>query len=116
MLKTAKRGINLLRIGWGLRQAGKQSSEAETLLAQRALAAMFSEARGVTMKVGQLFGDKGNESPFRELLDNIEAMPLESILPEIDRALGRPHQEVFQHIEESTAAASLGPGAPCRSP
>lgn len=91
-----------------MHQAGQAHSEAEKILAQRALTALFSEARGVTMKIGQLFGDKTDDTPFRELLDNIEPMPLVDILPEIDRTLGCPHQEVFQSIEESSAAASLG--------
>lgn len=108
MLNTARRGLQLIKIGWGLRQAGQAHSEAEKLLAQRALTALFAEARGVTMKIGQLFGDKTDDTPFRDLLDNIEPLPLSAILPEIDRALGRPHQEVFATIEEASAAASLG--------
>ncbi|MBD3669220.1 MAG: ABC transporter [Gammaproteobacteria bacterium] len=102
------RGLKLLRIGWQARKMGQSHSDAERLLAQRALTAMFAEARGVTMKIGQLFADSDEATPFRELLDNIEPLPLETVLPLIDRQLGRPYHEVFEHIEASSAAASLG--------
>lgn len=102
------RGIQMLRIGWGARKAGQAHSDAERLLAQRALSAMLAGARGVTMKVGQLFADTDSDNPFRQLLDNIEPLPLADILPFIESQLGHPWQQSFRHIEEAHAAASLG--------
>lgn len=98
----------MLRIGWGMRKAGQAHSDAERLLAQRALSAMFAGARGVTMKVGQLFADTDPANPFKQLLDNIEPLPLETVYPLIDQQLGHPWQQSFNHIEEAYAAASLG--------
>lgn len=102
------RGLQMLRIGWGVRKAGQAHSDAERLLAQRALSAMFAGARGVTMKVGQLFADTDSANPFKQLLDNIEPLPLDTILPFIEKQLGHPWQQSFSHIEEAYAAASLG--------
>jgi len=98
----------MLRIGWGMRKAGQAHTDAERLLAQRALSAMFAGARGVTMKVGQLFADTDADNPFRQLLDNIEPLPLEAVLPLIEQQLGYPWQQSFSHIDEAYAAASLG--------
>jgi len=108
MKTSLGRSLTLLRIGWNARKLGQGHSEAERLLAQRALTALFAEARGVTMKVGQLFADVDEPTPFRELLDNIEPLPLEQALPLIDAQLGHPHSEVFASIDAASAAASLG--------
>lgn len=114
MSGSLRRGLTLLRLGWQARKLGEKHSEAERLLAQRALTAIFAEARGVTMKVGQLFADGEEPTPFRQLLDNIEPLPLDQALPLIDAQLGCPHAEVFAELGEATAAASLGQVHPAR--
>ncbi|MBD3609766.1 MAG: ABC transporter [Gammaproteobacteria bacterium] len=108
MNNALKRGLDMLRIGWGMRKIGQSHTDAEKLLAQRALTSLFAEARGVTMKVGQLFADAEEDTPFKELLDNIEPLPLEAILPVIDAQLGESHENIFTSIDEASAAASLG--------
>lgn len=108
MNNPLSRGLKLLRIGWNLKKLGQTHSEAERLLAQRALSALFAEARGVTMKVGQLFADENETTPFRELLDNIEPLPLAVVKPLIESQLGQPITQVFQQLDEAQAAASLG--------
>jgi len=105
----ARRSANWLRLGWGMRKLGQAHSDAERVLAQRALTRVFSQARGITMKVGQLMADADQEeTPFQDLLDNIEPMPMEQVLPVLARYLGQPVDNVFLNIEPAYAAASLG--------
>lgn len=107
MLNQLKRGIQIGKAGLAARQLRNADDERTREIARKALAQVFSNARGVMMKVGQLLVDS-EDSPYRKLLDNIEPFPLEIMLPEIEKSLGRPVEEVFASIEESSAAASLG--------
>ncbi|MDH5693458.1 MAG: AarF/UbiB family protein, partial [Gammaproteobacteria bacterium] len=108
MLNTTKRGIELARMAWEARKLGEKYSEAEQALARRHLVNLFKQARGVTMKVGQLFANSESDSDFNELVDNIEPLPLEMITPIVERALGKKLHDVFLSFDPSTAAASLG--------
>jgi hypothetical protein len=77
--------------------------------ARRALGDLFADARGVTMKFGQLLaGNSGQDDAFHSLISTIAPTPLRDIEPAIAAALGRPVDTVFEAIEESRHAASLG--------
>ena len=76
--------------------------------AKRALAGLMADARGVPMKIGQFLASRAGNEAFSDLVTGIPARPLEEMLPELERQLGRPASEVFSSIDESVAAASLG--------
>ena len=105
---TAKRAAHLIRIGWTARKVRKEPRESDRLLAKQALAGLFADARGVTMKVGQLFADNGEQTPLRQLVEGIEPLPLSAMLPVLEADLGKPAATIFSTLEESQAAASLG--------
>lgn len=107
MLNTVKRSIQLGKIGLAAKRVANASDEKQKDIARKALANLFANSRGVMMKVGQLLADSDN-SPYRKLLDNIEPYTLEYILPYLEDSLGKPVSQVFQSIEEASAAASLG--------
>ncbi len=98
MIKAA-RGLSALR-----RAEGQQDKER----AKAALAELFADARGVTMKIGQLFSEMDGGSPFDDLAKGIEPYPLETMLPVLEDSLGRNPDDVFEHIDDHGIAASLG--------
>ncbi|MFN2329905.1 MAG: AarF/UbiB family protein [Chromatocurvus sp.] len=102
------RGVRAARIGLAVRNM-KNSDDPETReKARRALAAMFADSRGVTMKFGQLMAAGEDGEAFRDLVGSIEPLPLSAMLPVIEAELGRSIAEVFSEIRESEHAASLG--------
>jgi predicted unusual protein kinase regulating ubiquinone biosynthesis (AarF/ABC1/UbiB family) len=103
-----KRLAQLFRIGYAAKKVRVSQSETEKLLAQRALAALLADARGVSMKVGQLFATFEGNSPFQSLTDSVPALPLKVMLPVLEKSLGYSPKKVFKNIEPATAAASLG--------
>ncbi len=108
-LAVVKRAAMLARIGWVARKACNSSSETERLLAKQALAGLFADARGITMKVGQLFAGAAGETPLRELATaGIEPRPLRQMLAVLEADLGRSAGTLFAVIDEARAAASLG--------
>ena len=91
----------------------------EHLIAKRALADQFADARGAVMKTGQFLASSETDDAFDCLLKGIDAIPLASISPVIEQTLNSPLTDVFSSVnspltdvfssvEESTAAASLG--------
>jgi predicted unusual protein kinase regulating ubiquinone biosynthesis (AarF/ABC1/UbiB family) len=60
------------------------------------------------MKVGQLFAGTDGETPFQELVEGIEPLPLKVMMPLLEKALGQKTKSVFRSIEPAIAAASLG--------
>ncbi|MEK6748259.1 MAG: AarF/UbiB family protein [Pseudomonadota bacterium] len=107
MLETAKRSLKILRIGWNAAKLKSATTEVERTLAKKALYNLFADARGVTMKVGQLLV-QDDDTPLRPLLDNIEPLALELIGPYIETSMGKPLDEIFSEFDEAAAAASLG--------
>lgn len=103
-----KRLIQLFCIGYATRKVRAGQCETEKLLAQRALAALLADARGVSMKVGQLFASFDGNSPFQSLTNDVPALPLKVILPVLEKSLGCSPKKIFKNIETATAAASLG--------
>ncbi|MDH5547184.1 MAG: AarF/UbiB family protein [Gammaproteobacteria bacterium] len=107
MLEGFKRGVILGKAGLAAAQIRLSDDDRKKEIARKALANLFANARGIMMKVGQLLVDSEG-SPYRQLLDNIEPYPLETMLPILQKSLGQPVENVFQSIEEANAAASLG--------
>ena len=109
MWNVFKRGWKLLRLGIGVRSLSRSKDTASQLRARRFLKQEFAGARGVMMKVGQLMAAADEtDGEMSELIKSIEPIPLKQILPAIDKALGCSWKTVFQSIDESCAAASLG--------
>ena len=108
ILKTAKRALQFFRIGLAAKKLHRTQDETERLLAKKALAGLFSDARGITMKVGQLFAGNDGATPFQELVEGIEPLPLKAMIPQLEKELGQKTKSVFRFIEPAIAAASLG--------
>ena len=102
-----KRVAKVAKIGVATRKLKHSDTDDDRLKGRRALTALFADARGVTMKFGQLMA-QGGDDPLTELTDSIEPLPLTDMIPVIEGELGRPVMDIFASIEESAAAASLG--------
>lgn len=107
-LNTAKRALQCFRIGLAAKKLQRTQGETERLLAKQALAGLFADARGITMKVGQLFAGTDGTTPFQELVEGIEPLPLKVIIPQLEMELGQKVKKVFRSIDPAVAAASLG--------
>jgi predicted unusual protein kinase regulating ubiquinone biosynthesis (AarF/ABC1/UbiB family) len=107
-ISTAKRALQFFRIGLAAKKVRRSQDETERLLAKRALAGMFADARGITMKIGQLFAGTDGMSPFQELVESIEPLPLKTMIPLLEAEMGQKARAVFRSIDEAVAAASLG--------
>lgn len=108
ILNTAKRALHFFRIGLAAKKLQRTQNETERLLAKRALAGLFADARGITMKVGQLFAGTDGATPFQELVEGIEPLPLKAMIPLLEKELGQKVKSVFRSIDPAIAAASLG--------
>lgn len=108
ILKTAKRALQFFRIGLAAKKLQRTQSETERLLAKKALAGLFADARGITMKVGQLFAGTDGTTPFQALVEGIAPLPLKTMTPLLELELGQKVKAVFRSIDQSIAAASLG--------
>jgi predicted unusual protein kinase regulating ubiquinone biosynthesis (AarF/ABC1/UbiB family) len=107
-MNIAKRSIQLFKTVKGVAALRKANTPDEKELARAALANLFADARGVTMKIGQLFSEMEGGSPFDQLAKGVDPYPLSKMLPVLEAGLGRPASEVFAHIEDHAIAASLG--------
>ena len=103
-----KRLTQLFRIGWATKKVRSSQSETEKLLAQRALVSLLADARGVSMKIGQLFAAVEGGSEFQSLTDNVPALPLSKMLPILKKSLQQSPKKIFKNIQPAVAAASLG--------
>jgi predicted unusual protein kinase regulating ubiquinone biosynthesis (AarF/ABC1/UbiB family) len=108
MLNAFKRLQKLFHIGWAAKKIRASQSETEKLLAQRALVALLADARGISLKVGQLFAAVEGGSEFQSLTDSVPALPLKIMLPVLEKSLGVAPKTIFKNIQPATAAASLG--------
>ena len=104
---TARRAGTLGRIAAAARNVTRKQG-GEKVAAQRALAGLLADARGIPMKVGQFLASATESDCFDGLARGIEPYPLETIRPEIERALGGPLEAHFTHFEPEATAASLG--------
>jgi predicted unusual protein kinase regulating ubiquinone biosynthesis (AarF/ABC1/UbiB family) len=108
IFESVKRYLTLGKVFLLARRVLSRRSAEERLLAQRALAEVLAQARGVAMKAGQIAASFGDAQELRRLVEGIEPRPLQEIEPVLRQRLGRPLEEVFAKLEESRAAASLG--------
>ncbi|MGZ5054673.1 MAG: ABC1 kinase family protein [Methylobacter sp.] len=108
IFNIAKRALQFFRIGLAAKKLHRAQDETERLLAKRALAGLFADARGATMKVGQLFAGNNGTTPFQELVEGIEPLPLKAMIPLLEKELGQSYKKAFRSIEPAIAAASLG--------
>lgn len=108
ILNTAKRALQFFRIGLAAKKLQRTQNETERLLAKQALAGLFADARGITMKVGQLFAGNDGTTPFQALVEGIEPLPLKIMIPLLETELGQKTKSVFRSIDKAIAAASLG--------
>lgn len=98
------RAATLARIG----VAARRARNGRDLRAREALASLLADARGVPMKVGQVMAGLRDDSPFRRLVEGVDALPRSEIVPAVERSLGRPLLEVFSRFDDEAVAASLG--------
>ena len=104
-LNRTRKLIQIARTSIALRKA---DNDGDRERARLALANLFADARGVTMKIGQMFSEVGGNSAFDQLAKGVDPYPLSTMLPELVSGMGRPVAEVFQDIEGQGIAASLG--------
>lgn len=102
------RSLKVLKTAQGMAALRKAEGAGDRERAQSALADLFADARGVTMKIGQLFSEMDGGSPFDTLAKGVDPYPLEVMLPVLEAGLGRPVSDIFEHIDETGIAASLG--------
>jgi len=105
--QTTRRAGQVARIATAARAAAK-AGEGDREAAQRALAALMADARGVPLKVGQLMGTLGKGEAYLDLARGIDPQPLSVIRPAVERALAAPLESVFTEFGETGIAASLG--------
>lgn len=103
-----KRLAQLLRIGSHLHRIRRSRTAEQKLRAQHALVSLLGDARGISMKVGQLFASPDGNSPFQALVDQATPFPLNVMTAEISSALAQPARQVFKHLAPASKAASLG--------
>ncbi len=72
------RSLKILKAARGVAALRKAEGANDRARAQAALAELFADARGVTMKIGQLFSEMDGGSPFDTLAKGIEPYPLET--------------------------------------
>ena len=107
-MNFGKKALQVAKIGLAARRIAKARSASDKAQAREALSALFADAKGVTMKVGQLLAGQDGDNEFVDLVTSIEPLPLSRIRPLISESLGQDVDEIFSDIEESRAAASLG--------
>lgn len=100
--------VRIAKIGIDVIRAKNTNNDDARNIARRALALQFTDARGITMKAGQLLASSTDDDTLDSLVKGIPALPLATVKPTIEAALGGPVDTVFVHIEESSHAASLG--------
>jgi len=107
-MNVGKRVVQLAKIGLAARKVARARTDDDKELARQALANLFADTKGVTMKVGQFLADPEGGDAFASLVTSIEPVDLAEIEPVIAESLGQPINNIFRNIDPSTAAASLG--------
>ena len=108
MKAVVRRALRLFGVARGLLAVRRAKDAEEQDRAKAALAQLFADARGVTMKIGQIFSEVGGDTPFDALAKGVDPYPFEHMRPVLEAGLGRPWREVFRTIDEPGIAASLG--------
>ena len=105
--EAIRRATTITHIAAAARKASATSGD-ERIAAQRALAALLADAKGIPMKVGQFMAESGGEDAYAPLTSGVEPVAFERIQIEIEAALGGPLGDTFTSIEPAGIAASLG--------
>lgn len=106
-VQTAGRAVKLANIARALRKVSGKEGESRTN-AQRALAALMADARGVPMKIGQFLASREGNEVFKALEKGIDPRPLEEMVASLEEHYETDPAAYFDSIEPSVAAASLG--------
>ncbi len=107
LIEIPARFFRWLKIGLATHRL-KKLSPTEREQAQKALANLLGESRGITMKIGQVIAGDDMGDPFRPLITSIKPLSLFQIMPTLQSQYQQPVEQVFKDIQESQAAASLG--------
>lgn len=107
MLNNALKTFRTIRSIKKLKDPDQKVAES----AKRFLLNLFSEEKGIFLKIGQILGS--SDSSLNELKKipestNIKPFPLSDLIPSIEEALGRPWTEVFADINSAGIPASIG--------
>ena len=103
--EAIRRATTITHIAAAARKASATSGD-ERIAAQRALAALLADAKGIPMKVGQFMAESGGEDAYAPLTSGVEPVAFERIQIEIEAALGGPLGDTFTSIEPAGIAAS----------
>ncbi len=106
--RTLRRAGKLAAIARASRRVQQSTESASRRAAQARLAELLADARGVSMKVGQLFTTGRADEALSPLVTGIEPMPQELAVEQIQRGFGCPIQELFSEFSVHACAASLG--------
>ncbi len=104
---VSKKALQWCRIGIAARRVRNAKAD-HRAHAEQVLVKLMGEARGLTMKIGQLMAGSDDLNLFQPLVSSINPLPLVEILPTLELYSSQLISKQFQQIEESTAAASLG--------
>lgn len=107
LTETIRRASTITRIAAAARNTSTASGD-ERIAAQRALASLLADAKGIPMKVGQFMAESGGGDAFASLTSGVEPVAFERIQIEIEAALGGPLSDTFASVEPAGIAASLG--------
>ena len=115
-LKTLTRLASQAALARDVRRLRRAGDEHAQQAARRHIAERLGRLRGLPQKLGQMlsFTDASNrndgdaENDFVQLQQSAEPLPLESVLPLLEKAWGCPVEDVLDHIDSLGHAASLG--------
>jgi predicted unusual protein kinase regulating ubiquinone biosynthesis (AarF/ABC1/UbiB family) len=103
-----RRGVKLAKAANLARRASRATTEQERRAARAALCRLLGEARGMPMKIGQLFASEDDDDPMRPLLLGVDPMDFEGIQEVVEGELEGPLRATFSEFSEKARAASLG--------
>ncbi len=107
-ISTIRRTGTVVRIAHAARKLTKANSEDARRRAKVTLARLMADARGVPMKAGQFIAGMPDQKEFSSLVEGIEPRPWAEMEPILEASLARPLTEIFQDVDPSGIAASLG--------
>jgi len=93
--------FNLLHLRLSRNEQNKQ-------IIREKIASDIGKSGGITMKVGQLVADVGENKAYSSLLKGIPQRKLKDMLTQFSRPPQQPSLDDFKFIEEKAVAASLG--------
>lgn len=107
-MQIIHRFIRWIRIFFAIRRIRRAKSEQTSQTAKQTLAHLMADNRGLTMKVGQVMAGMQDDNDFVSLTRSVEAWPLKSMIPIMEKTWQCNLHQILKNIDESQAAASLG--------